>query len=144
MRSTIWALLGLGVVLPQALAADTLSTSGFNLCMQDSDIKVQKLDVNYSKSTKQVVFDLAGTNSKEQNVTATLTVTAYGNQIYTKTFEPCGTEVHVAQLCPGKKTYSTHRFPAMPSTLISGSTLTRINMLIPSFSSSIGRIQCQW
>ncbi|KAJ5875565.1 uncharacterized protein N7473_012912 [Penicillium subrubescens] len=100
MRSTIWALLGLGVVLPQALAADTLSTSGFSLCMQDSAINVQKLDVTYTKSTKLVVFDLAGTNSKEQNVTATLTVTAYGNQIYTKTFEPCGTEVHVAELCP--------------------------------------------
>jgi hypothetical protein len=118
MRSTIWALLGLGVVLPQALAADTLSTSGFNLCMQDSAINVQKLDVTYTKSTKLVVFDLAGTNSKEQNVTATLTVTAYGNQIYTKTFEPCGTEVHVAELCPGKKSCSTHRFPIMPSRLI--------------------------
>jgi hypothetical protein len=76
--------------------------------MQDSAINVQKLDVTYTKSTKLVVFDLAGTNSKEQNVTATLTVTAYGNQIYTRTFEPCGTEVHVAELCPGKKTCSTH------------------------------------
>lgn len=103
MRTTIWALLGLGVVLPQALASDTLGTSGFTLCMQDSDIEVQKLDVTYTKSTKEVVFDVAGTNSKEQNVTATLTVTAYGSQIYSKTFDPCGTEVHVAKLCPGKE-----------------------------------------
>ncbi|OOQ86569.1 DUF907 domain protein [Penicillium brasilianum] len=100
MRTTIWALLGLGVVLPQALASDTLGTSGFTLCMQDSEIEVQKLDVTYTKSTKEVVFDVAGTNSKEQNVTATLTVTAYGSQIYSKTFDPCGTEVHVAKLCP--------------------------------------------
>ncbi|KAJ5355367.1 uncharacterized protein N7496_012579 [Penicillium cataractarum] len=100
MRTTIWALLGLGVVLPQALASDTLSTSGFSLCMQDSEIEVQKLDVSYTKSTQEVVFDVAGTNSKEQNVTATLTVTAYGSQVYSKTFNPCGTEVHVAELCP--------------------------------------------
>ncbi|KAJ5455826.1 uncharacterized protein N7458_004090 [Penicillium daleae] len=100
MRTTIWALLGLGVVLPQALATDTLSTSGFNLCMQDSDIEVQKLDVSYTKSTKLVVFDVAGTNSKEQNVTATLTVTAYGTQVFAKTFNPCGSEIHVSELCP--------------------------------------------
>lgn len=121
MRTTNWALLGLGAVLPQALAADTLSTSGFNLCMQDSDIKVQTLDVTYTKSTKLVVFDVAGTNSKEQNVTATLTVTAYGSQIYTKTFDPCGTEVHVDKLCPGKKIFPLHnlRFHHAPPRLIS-------------------------
>lgn len=101
MRKSIWALLGLAFV-PQVLAADTLSTDGFDLCMTDSDITVTDLDVTYTRSTKEVVFDLAGTNSKEQNVTATLKVTAYGNTIYTKTFNPCGSDVHVAELCPGK------------------------------------------
>lgn len=100
MRSLVWALLGLGVV--PALAADTLSTSGFNLCMTDSDIKVQNLDVTYTRSTNEVVFDVAGTNSKKQNVTASLTVTAYGNQIYSKDFDPCGSEIHVERLCPGE------------------------------------------
>jgi hypothetical protein len=100
MRSFVWALLGLGVV--PALATDTLSTSGFNLCMTDSAIKVQNLDVTYTRSTNEVVFDVAGTNSKKQNVTATLTVTAYGNELYSKEFDPCGTEIHVDRLCPGK------------------------------------------
>ncbi len=121
MRTTTWAaLLSLGAVLPQALAADTLSTSGFNLCMQDSDINVQTLDVTYTKSTKLVVFDVAGTNSKEQNVTATLTVTAYGSQVYSKTFDPCGTEIHVDKLCPGKKIFPLHdlRFHHAPPRLI--------------------------
>lgn len=102
MRKTILALLGLAVV-PQALATDTLSTSGFNLCMTNSAIQVQNLDVSYSRSSKELVFDVAGTNSKEQKVTATLTVTAYGEQVYTKTFDPCGTEIHVDKLCPGKR-----------------------------------------
>lgn len=100
MRKFIWALLGLGAV-PQALAADTLSTDGFHLCMADSDIQVTNLDVSYTRSSKNVVFDVAGTNSKEQEVIATLEVTAYGNEIYSKTFDPCGSEIHVAKLCPG-------------------------------------------
>lgn len=100
MRKSIWALLGLAVI-PQALAVDTLSTKGFNLCMQNSDITVNNLNVVYTRSTHEVDFDVAGTNSKEQNVTATLTVTAYGNQVYTRTFDPCGSEIHVSKLCPG-------------------------------------------
>lgn len=102
MWKTIWALLGLGLV-PQALASDTLSTKGFNMCLTNSDIKVTNLDVSYTRSTKEVVFNVAGTNSKEQNVTATFTVTAYGNQLYTESFDPCDSKVHVAKLCPGKK-----------------------------------------
>lgn len=97
----LWALLGLGIV-PQALAGDTLSTKGFDLCMNDSPIQVQKLDITYTRSSKHVVFDLAGTNAKKQFVKATLTVTAYGNEIYSKEFDPCKGEVHVPKLCPGE------------------------------------------
>lgn len=100
MRNYIWALLSLGLI-PQALASDTLSTSGFQMCLADSGIKVTALDVTYTRSSKEVVFDVAGTNTKEQNVIASLTVTAYGNEIYSKEFDPCGHEIHVAKLCPG-------------------------------------------
>lgn len=100
MRKSIWALLGLGVI-PQALAADTLSTQGFNLCMANSEITINNLNVAYSRSTNNVAFDVAGTNSKEQDVIATLTVTAYGNQVYSRTFDPCGSSIHVSRLCPG-------------------------------------------
>lgn len=102
MQNFIWALLGLAIV-PQALAADTLSTNGFNLCMTDSAINVQKMDVTYTRSTGVVVFDVAGTNAMEQNVSAAITVTAYGNELYSKEFDPCGTEIHVDQLCPVPK-----------------------------------------
>ncbi|KAJ9491188.1 hypothetical protein VN97_g2049 [Penicillium thymicola] len=102
MQNFVWALLGLAIV-PQALAADTLSTNGFNLCMTDSAINVQKMDVTYARSTGVVVFDVAGTNAMEQNVSASITVTAYGNELYSKDFDPCGTEIHVDQLCPVPK-----------------------------------------
>ncbi|CAI7603929.1 hypothetical protein PCG10_005856 [Penicillium crustosum] len=102
MQNFVWALLGLAIV-PQALAADTLSTNGFSLCMTDSAINVQKMDVTYTRSTGVVVFDVAGTNAMEQNVSASITVTAYGNEIYSKEFDPCGTEIHVDELCPVPK-----------------------------------------
>ncbi|KAJ6149649.1 hypothetical protein N7471_000848 [Penicillium samsonianum] len=102
MQNFIWALLGLAIV-PQALAADTLSTSGFDLCMTDSAINVQKMDVTYTRSTGVVVFDVAGTNAMEQKVSASITVTAYGNEIYSKEFDPCGDEIHVDELCPVPK-----------------------------------------
>ncbi|KAJ5214811.1 hypothetical protein N7468_010490 [Penicillium chermesinum] len=99
MRSLLWALWALGAA-PQVLAADTLSTSGFQICQSDAPIQVQKLDVSYTRSSKEVVFDVAGTNTKEQKVMATLTVTAYGRQVYSTSFDPCGTKVHVDELCP--------------------------------------------
>lgn len=102
MRNIIWSLLGLAIV-PQALAGDTLSTSGFNLCMNDAAINVQKMDVTYTRSSGVVVFDVAGTNAKEQKVEAAITVTAYGNELYSKEFDPCGDDIHVEQLCPVPK-----------------------------------------
>jgi hypothetical protein len=101
MRSLLWALLGLSVV-PHAFAVDTLSTKGFDLCMTDSSIDITDLDITYTRSTRELIFNLAGTSAKEQKVKATLTVTAYGSQIYSNSFEPCGDKVHVDELCPGE------------------------------------------
>lgn len=101
MRSLLWALWGLSAV-SQVLAADTLSTSGFDICQNASPIQVKTLDVSYTRSTKEVVFNVAGSNAKKQKVSATLTVTAYGRQLYSNTFDPCGDKVHVDKLCPGE------------------------------------------
>ena len=60
------------------------------MCIRDSD-----------NADKLVTFDVAGTNKHEQNVTAVLDVTAYGQQIYTNTFDPCDQGTFVEQLCPG-------------------------------------------
>ncbi|KAJ5779151.1 TRP-like family [Penicillium paradoxum] len=102
MRNFIWSLLGLAIV-PRALAGDTLSTNGFNLCMTDSAINIQKMDVTYTRSSGVIIFDVAGTNAKEQKVRAAITVTAYGNELYSKEFDPCGDDIHVDELCPVPK-----------------------------------------
>lgn len=105
------ALIILGLLPTQILAADTLSTSGFSSCSKDSEIQVKKLDISFTRSTKKLNFDVAGTNPKEQNVTASLTVHAYGKEVYSKDFNPCSSDNFVEQLCPGKHTPSPQLCP---------------------------------
>jgi hypothetical protein len=82
------------------LAGDVLKTNGYSSCLNGAgDIKVNKLDIAFDRSTKKVTFDVSGTNEKKMNVMATLIVKAYGKTVYDRTFDPC--EQGVMQLCPG-------------------------------------------
>jgi len=83
------------------LGADVLKTNGFSLCSDNSDIKVNKLDMSFDRSTKKIVFDVAGSSAKEQKVRATLIVKAYGKEVYRNEFNPCDDGTKVDQLCPG-------------------------------------------
>ncbi|KAL9603964.1 MAG: hypothetical protein Q9179_002026 [Wetmoreana sp. 5 TL-2023] len=93
-------LLAIGALPVRVLSVDILKTSGFTSCLDNSDIKVTNLDVQYDRSKKTVSFDVAGTSAKVQNVTALLTVSAYGKEVYNKDFNPCDSATAVAQLCP--------------------------------------------
>jgi hypothetical protein len=87
-----------------AMAGDILKTNGYSSCLTGNpDIKVNKLDIEFDRSTKKVKFDVSGTNEKEQKVMATLTVNAYGKEVYKNTFDPCEGESKVDQLCPGTR-----------------------------------------
>ncbi|KAL9070930.1 MAG: hypothetical protein Q9161_004572 [Pseudevernia consocians] len=81
-------------------ANDILTTTGFTTCMANSDITVTALNIQYDRTTQQITFDVAGTSSKVENVTAALYVTAYGKQVYQKNFNPCDESSKVDQLCP--------------------------------------------
>lgn len=105
MRFTLFSqaiLLVLGSLPSIGLAGGTLSTKGLSSCQTDSEIEIQDLQFTYTRSTKQVVFNVAGTSSKEQNVSASVTVYAYGNQIYSKSFDPCSSDYRMDSLCPGR------------------------------------------
>ncbi|KAK3657625.1 hypothetical protein LTR56_002400 [Elasticomyces elasticus] len=80
------------------LGGNILSTTGFSSCMNNGTVKVEKLDVSYDKNTRVLTFDVAGTSDIVQNVTATLLVSAYGKQVYTKEFNPCDTGM--PEMCP--------------------------------------------
>ncbi|KAI1416820.1 TRP-domain-containing protein [Hypoxylon sp. FL1857] len=82
------------------LSDDLLVTTGFTNCESNSGIRVQKVNISYDNANKVVVFDVVGTSDKQQNVTASLSVTAYGRDVYTNSFNPCEATTFVDQLCP--------------------------------------------
>lgn len=90
----------LGLLPLGSFATDVLQTSGFTSCLDNSTIKVDKLNIKFDRSTKLITFDVAGSSEKVQNVTAALTVSAYGKQVYQKSFDPCADGAKVDQLCP--------------------------------------------
>lgn len=97
IRTLIFGALPVGV-----FGTDVLKTTGFTTCLDNSSITVTNLNVAYDRVAGAVTFDVAGTSSKEQNVSAVLTVNAYGKQVYIKEFNPCDTDTKVDQLCPRK------------------------------------------
>ncbi|KAI0109948.1 TRP-domain-containing protein [Daldinia grandis] len=95
-RAAIWAT----AFASGVLSSDVLVTTGFNNCEENSSIRVQKVDISYNNADKVVVFDIVGTSDKRQNVTAWLSVTAYGQDVYTNAFNPCNETTFVDELCP--------------------------------------------
>ncbi|KAI5868320.1 TRP-domain-containing protein [Durotheca rogersii] len=111
-RAAIWAMaLATGV-----LGDDRLVTKGFTNCEAESVVRIQQVDISFSNSDKIVVFDIAGVSSKRQNVTATLAVSAYGQDIYTKSFNPCDEATLIAALCPAPAgSFSARGSQAVPA-----------------------------
>ena len=83
-------------------AGDVLSSTGFTNCLDNATINVNNAKVQFDRSASLVSFDVSGSSSQVQNVTASLTVSAYGKQVYQKDFNPCDPSTKVDQLCPGK------------------------------------------
>jgi hypothetical protein len=84
-----------------ALAGSVLKTNGYSSCQDNADIKVNKLDIEFDKDSKKIVFDVGGSSEVEQKVMATLKVNAYGKEVYKSTFNPCDDGTKVEKLCPG-------------------------------------------
>lgn len=105
--ATRWTLLravcALAALSAGTLAQNVLETIGFTNCQNGTaTIQVQKVNIRYNNADKYVLFDLAGSSSRAQNVTAELKVTAFGSDIFSQNFNPCDSGTFVAQLCPGK------------------------------------------
>ena len=87
-----------------ASANDILKTSGFTTCIEDSKISVENLHIQFDRQTNQLVFDVKGTSTEEQKTLASLSVSAYGKEVYSREFNPCDNATKVDQLCPSKST----------------------------------------
>ncbi|KAG5939421.1 hypothetical protein E4U59_003132 [Claviceps monticola] len=90
----------LGLMTPQVLGGQILKTNGFSDCGSDPSVKVERVDISYNNENKTVSFDVAGSSTKEQNVTAVLKVEAYGNTVYSNSFNPCDKSTYFERLCP--------------------------------------------
>ena len=95
----LWLLSTLPV---SVLGGDVLSTDGYSTCLDNPSIQVTAMNIEYDRATNKVVFDVAGSSSEVQNVSASIVVTAYGKMVYQKNFDPCSAVTYVKQLCPGK------------------------------------------
>jgi hypothetical protein len=92
------------------LGGDILKTNGFSDCSNNSTITVNNVDLQFDRSTNLLTFDVSGSSAKSQEVTATLTVTAYGVQVYQDSFDPCDASTKVEQLCPCKTANLPHDY----------------------------------
>ena len=89
------------IALPVGVfGGDILRTQGFSSCLNNSTINVNNLNIQYDRSAGIVTFDVGGTSTKSQMVNASLTVNAYGKEVYRKDFDPCTPKID--QLCPGR------------------------------------------
>lgn len=101
MKGLARALLAGALLASGVLGLDVLETVGFSSCNTNASVSVQRANIRYNNDNKTVTFDVAGTSNRVQNVTAVLNVTAYGQDIYSNTFDPCDKNTFVQQLCPG-------------------------------------------
>lgn len=98
---TLTSLLAFGVLPASVVGTQILKTSGFGTCLDNSNLTVDTVDIQYNNDNKTVSFNVAGSSTVAMNVTAVLNVTAYGNSVYSNSFNPCDVATFVSQLCPG-------------------------------------------
>ncbi|KAK7422630.1 hypothetical protein QQZ08_009436 [Neonectria magnoliae] len=100
-RWSAWKVVLAATALATGVLADNvLETSGFEDCGSVTGMEVTNLDIKYNAGTKKIDFNVAGSSDKERNVSAVLSVTAYGKDIYENKFNPCATLTFIPQLCP--------------------------------------------
>ncbi|KIX03928.1 uncharacterized protein Z518_07481 [Rhinocladiella mackenziei CBS 650.93] len=128
-RASVISLTSLAL-LPSVLGTDILKTNGFSDCNNGtSTIKVNNVDISFNRDTNEITFDVSGTSTQIQEVTAELIVTAYGVQVYQDTFDPCDDSTKVEQLCPVPEgTFAANGTQEIPSEYTS---------LIPSIAYSL-------
>ncbi|KAK1752410.1 hypothetical protein QBC47DRAFT_424645 [Echria macrotheca] len=115
-RRLLRAVVAASILATSVVGVEVLETSGFSSCNENATVTVQRVNIKYNNDNKTVSFDVAGTSTKIQNVTATLNVTAYGNQIYSNSFDPCSPGTFVKQLCPVPAgTFSAKGSQAIPA-----------------------------
>ncbi|KAL7946031.1 hypothetical protein V8C42DRAFT_50080 [Trichoderma barbatum] len=88
------------MLMTGVMGSQTLTTTGYVDCGSLPSITIHQLSMTYDNDARTITFDIEGSSTNSQNVTATLDVTAYGISAFTNTFNPCDSKTLVPQLCP--------------------------------------------
>ncbi|OLL25492.1 Flavin carrier protein 2 [Neolecta irregularis DAH-3] len=89
------------VYVTSTSAGGVLSSGPFIQCASgQNSIHISTFSISFDQDSNIATFDVEGNSDKQQNVTGSVVVTAYGKQVYTNSFDPCAADHRVAQLCP--------------------------------------------
>jgi hypothetical protein len=93
----------LGLFVHGIVGRPVLNNHGLRTCTEGSaySINFQKLDFEYHGDDKSFDIDIQGSSDTAQNVTAVLSVAAYGNDRYSEELNPCDPSTFIPQFCPG-------------------------------------------
>jgi ML-like domain len=93
----------LGLLVHGITGRPVLRNNGLSSCAEDSSYSIyfQKLDFEYYGDDKTFRIDIEGSSDKTQNITAVLSIAAYGNDRYSEELDPCDSLTFIQQLCPG-------------------------------------------
>ena len=119
------------LLLPLTASADdrAIGSKSLATCMTNSSISASTFDVLYTPVNNSFRFNIAGVSTISGNVTAQITVEAYGYQILSQVFSPC--DLQIAGMCPmssGQKLQIKSTVP-VPGNL--ASSIPNIAYMIP-------------
>lgn len=83
---------------PLALAGNVIESNSLNSCKSGSNFTATLFNVAYTPKNNSIAVNINGVSSIVGNVTAQLSVTAYGFNIVNQTLNPC--EMDLAGFCP--------------------------------------------
>ncbi|KAK9358730.1 hypothetical protein V1504DRAFT_460079 [Lipomyces starkeyi] len=86
--------------LPSASATRLIKSTSLQTCIENSDFSASLFNVVFTPDNRTISIDIVAVSSLEGNVTAKLTIDAYGLTVVTDTINPC--ELGMDQLCPMK------------------------------------------
>ncbi|KAH6608608.1 transient receptor potential ion channel [Trichoderma cornu-damae] len=114
----------MAAMLMTGVMGDILRTTGFTDCGSLPSITIQQLSITYDNDAGTITFNIEGTRTDSQNITASLDVTAYGVNAFSTHFNPCDPKTMVAEMCPlpnGSFTVrGTQQVPAQYASMIPG------------------------
>lgn len=83
---------------PIAASADLIKSNTLNVCEENSDFTATRFNVVFTPSNKSLSVDMVGVSSMDGNITASMTLYAYGKDVMSLSIDLC--DLDIEPLCP--------------------------------------------